>query len=451
MIKRYILILSALATVLLFPYTSVAKEDSEPKSFISIQTIPDGAEISINSKQRGSGPLDITDLKAGKYLISVSERNYLTSYKTIEFEDDTRLALEIELEPITGLIFIESNPVNADVLINETKRGTTPLLVADLQIGEYTVTLSSPGYQTAKLPLKVRDRVPQRLYSDLRLDAAELMIVSEPVGASVSVNGVDHGVTPCKAERVPEGNSTIVVTATGYHTFTQTLRLTAGDKQKITARLRPIDGSLKIVTIPPGARIYMDNQFQGTSPVDITGLKPGTYRVRADMDVHDPEARDITVGVAENKTEEFRMTPNCGAILITTEPSAAIIMIDGKERGITIAKSDQTDRVSEPLKINLVKVGDRELLITKKGYFKQTIPLAIEREKTKSMHVALKRRFIPDYEVRTRKRTFTGVLKENNRQDVMLETAPGVTTRIMKSEIISYRVLRGKTTDEETE
>ncbi len=424
-----------------------ASDEIEPLSFLSVITIPDNAEVSINREIRGSSPLDITNLKKGTYLISVKKRNYHTAYRTVQIKDNTKLAVEIEIEPITGLAFIETIPPGADVIINEIQKGRSPLLINDLPIGEYEVHLSSPGYQSAIIPLTINDRVPQRIFTELRFDAAIITVLSEPPGASVVVNGIERGTAPCSSINVPEGESTVMVSAEGYHPYIQKLKLAAGETQEITARLKPRPGMLTIVSIPAGVRIYVDNQFKGNSPVTLENLSPGTYRIRAEQDLFEPLARTVTIHMAEKKTEEFRLTANSGSLLITTEPAESSIFIDGKERGVTSAMKNQTDRVSEPLTIGSVEVGNHQLRVTCKGYFENISQITITRETTLTRHIKLNRRFIPDYEIKTQNRTYTGILKERNKDFIMFEIAPGVTTRIERSEILSQRVLRGDEAD----
>ena len=423
--------------------TAAKVEAPPPVTHVAITTEPVDAEVFVDRKLRGSSPVALTDLTPGKHLITVSETGYNTAYRTINVIEGARLAVDITLDRLLGLVFVQSAPTGADIVIDGAHRGRTPQLVTDLPLGDYRIELSAPGYQPATVPLYIRDRTPQGITTKLRLDAAALTIESDPPGASVSVNGIDQGQAPCRVDRVPEGTATIDVTADGYHPYQQKLRLTAGDDQSLMARLRPIPGALRIVSQPVGARIYVDNQFRGVAPVALADLKPGTYRVRAELDAHDATARSVTVTRAANLIEEFRMTPNCGTVILTTEPAGATAFIDDKQAGTSMAKVDQTDRVSEPLTIKLVKVGPHELRVTAKGYFDRTIPLTIERNKTVTLHAKLKRRFIPDFEVKTASKTYTGVLIRIGTEFILLESAPGVTTRIPLNEVLSRRVLVG--------
>ena len=97
--------------------------------------------------------------------------------------------------------------------------------------------------------------------------------------------------------------------------------------------------SLKIITIPEKARIYVDNQYRGESPVELIPFSAGTYRVRAELSGYELVARNVDLKPAENRVEEFRLQPNSGAISVVTTPAFVSIKVDGKEFTI-IRQSD---------------------------------------------------------------------------------------------------------------
>ena len=87
------------------------------------------------------------------------------------------------------------------------------------------------------------------------------------------------------------------------------------------------------MTIPDGARVYINDEFKGKSPYDFLNAQPGEYRVRVDMAGHEPNARTVTVDKGASSTEEFRLVKNTGRVEVITAPSSAMILIDGKRSG----------------------------------------------------------------------------------------------------------------------
>ena len=85
------------------------------------------------------------------------------------------------------------------------------------------------------------------------------------------------------------------------------ISLSPGEVRDVRIPLEPMPGTLRIVSIPEGARVYVNDEFMGESPYTLADAKPGTYRVRLDLKGCDSNARDITIEKGATLTEEFRM------------------------------------------------------------------------------------------------------------------------------------------------
>jgi hypothetical protein len=103
---------------------------------------------------------------------------------------------------------------------------------------------------------------------------------SEPAGAAVVIDGEAHGTTPMTAT-VKTGAHTIELSKDGVRR-TMTVNVTANQQlsqfiemPKATAGT----GDLQVRTDPPGARVVVDGQFRGMSPVTVQGLAPGNHVV----------------------------------------------------------------------------------------------------------------------------------------------------------------------------
>lgn len=404
---------------------------------------PAGAKVIFDGEPRGTTPLTLSPLSAGKHLMTINKSGYQTYRETSVLSADEKATREVKLVPILGLVLVHSTPEGADIEVEGMHRGNTPALITDLPLGRYRATLSKPNYIPKTIELTINNRSPRKYAITLTSDSATLALNSEPAGATVLLNGVNRGETPCTIERVPSGETDIEITLDGFKPYTDTVKLSAGENQTVTATLRAIPSNLKIVSIPTGARIYVDNQFQGKAPVTLHHIAPGSYRVRAEMKAHDPLARTIEIGRARDLVEELRLLKNAGRIEITTEPAGVSVLIDGKTKGVTSTDTNRTDRVSEPFTIALVPSGVHVLKLTQAGYYETRIDLDIARDETHTGHYRLKRRFIPNFEVKTASEVYRGILIEvDARKNIKLETHPGIFKTIPRTEIKSATPLR---------
>lgn len=415
---------------------SFAQDQS--KTQLRIETTPPGATIKCDGVLCDPSPTVLENLPPGEHLIAAVLDGHKPAHATVRLVAGQRTGLTLVLEPITGLMLFHSQPEGADVKIEGALRGRTPLLVYDLPVGRYRANFSKDGFQSVDIDIIVRDRAPVKHSVTLKSDSASLSIRSTPPGAVVTVNGAAYGNTPCSVERVPAGDCVIELSLDGCEPYKQNVKLSAGQNEQINAVLKEIPGSMEIVSIPEKARIYVNNEFKGESPVMLKPLPPGNYRIRAELRGHAPMARDITLERAANRTAEFRLQRNCGMLEITTEPAGVQVFIDGENMGTTKNKIDGTDQISQPLTIDLIPIGAHRLQLSKSGFESKNAELTVEKDKTNILHEKLKKIFIVDHRVRTRAATYEGMyLGMEDDGSIRLEIKPGIAKTIPISDIIS--------------
>lgn len=149
--------------------------------------------VYINGKEAGQTPLCIggekckvtSMLKVGKYNVKLvpTEKGYKSFEKSVSinksiltvidrtFEKDTSSETSvITLEQISNLLSelsITSSPQKANVFLDDTVVGATPLLLKDIQPKEYEVKLSKPGFK--EKVIRIRARKGYRLLASVDL------------------------------------------------------------------------------------------------------------------------------------------------------------------------------------------------------------------------------------------------------------------------------------------
>jgi hypothetical protein len=126
--------------------------------------------------------------------------------------------------------------------------GTTPLTVRSLSFGTHTVRIMRDGYLDDVRRVAVSARRPaQSLLVELsRARAAEsaaarftaaLVIESRPSGALVFLNGEPVGTTPLTLDTVAAGSQALRLELDGYRRWTSSIRVVAGQRNRVTASL----------------------------------------------------------------------------------------------------------------------------------------------------------------------------------------------------------------------
>jgi hypothetical protein len=139
---------------------------------------------------------------------------------------------------------------------------------------------------------------------------ASLLIDSTPSGATVTVDGVTlPDKTPARFETRPGARHDIVVDLAGYKTYTDAVLVPDGGGQiRVFAFLPAVTVRLKVVTVPPGADVYLGEALKGRSPIEIGDLDPEAAReLEVRLKDYPPEKRTLTWEGKTEQTVEIRL------------------------------------------------------------------------------------------------------------------------------------------------
>lgn len=417
--------------------TNSQAQETIANGVLEVQTNPEGAKVIIDGEYKGNTPLTFTaNPRIEKYFVEIQNDGFKPIYKTVELKPGSTETISYALTPSICLALISSEPAGATVTKDGINIGTTPLLITDLTYGEYNIEINLNGYKPQNYQLKIDSNTPQKINAQLISTFAKATITSNPSGASVLINGSDVGVTPCSLDNIPEGNAQIKVTLDGYDDFVETVALVAGQEHTINAALEAKPSSLKIVTIPEKARIYINNQYRGEAPLELTPFEAGNYRIRAELKGYELMARTIDLKPSESRTEEFRLQQNSGAISVVTTPALVSVKIDGEVFAQT-EPAGESDQLSAETIVNLIPEGEHEITFSRAGYADVKLTKTITRNSVEQLGtIKLKRLFIPNFWVKTPTTTYRGMFLRDDAEFIYLETMPGVTIAIEKIKII---------------
>ncbi|MCE9614539.1 MAG: PEGA domain-containing protein [Lentisphaerae bacterium] len=437
------LLLGGLCLCALGAFAAGSAPDVRTLAELYVASTPAGAACNVDGIDRGVTPVTITGLPAGEHLAILSKNGYRDLRRTVTLAAGARAALDEALDAERGLVLLQTDPSGARVSIDGADRGLSPLILTDLPLGPHRARAEAPGCFPGEVNLTLDSRAPVKVVMTLPPSTATIDVTSQPLGAAVILDGAAQGRTPLTLERIPEGQHRLQVQHPGYAPFEETLQAEAGSHTTVDAPLAPLPARLRVVTEPPGARVYLDNALHGESPVTIDDLPPGAYRLRVEATGYATAGRTVTLALAANVTEEVRLDSNSGTLQLITEPAGATVFVDSRKVGITESGTNATDQVSDPLLVRLVEAGTHTLQLTKQGFYAIKKTIEISKNETLALHETLKRRFIPDYEVVTAAGIDRGVLAGVDPDgSVRLEVRPGVIKRIRAKDIKGGRPIQ---------
>lgn len=198
-------------------------------------------------------------------------------------------------------------------------------------------------------------------------DTGSVAITSEPAGAAVAIDGTPSGVTPL-AVTLATGSHRIDV-GEGPQLRGHDLSIVGGGVASLHFGLAPVaaeaasatGGGLQVTTEPDGARVFVDGEARGVSPVTLTNLAVGDHTVTVRGTTGEAINRTVSIKAAAVSSLVISMTGSAGvASGWLTVTSAVPLQI--MSRGALVGTSDMP-RVMLPAGSH-----DLELVNTALGY-----------------------------------------------------------------------------------
>ena len=402
---------------------------------VSVTSQPSGATVIVDGKDRGTTPITLFDLKPGRHHLKYRLAGYCERDRFFSTDEGPFIEKNEVLVEEKGLLLVKTDPPGADIQVDGVSVGRTPRLITHLAAKDtYSVRLRKAGYQDQKISVKFEGRKPLVREETLVLASGTIDISSEPAGAEVTVNGIARGKTPVKVTEVPRGRAVVKFRLEGFEEEVRELAINAGDVQTLPVVLKSLPGTLHLVSVPDGARFYVNDEARGKGPLAIPGLKPGEYKVRAELEGYGTMTKTVVIENGAAAREEFRLSNEMGRLEVRTDPVGAQIVFDGRPVGMT--KSSNPDaEVSDVFPIESVLAGEHTLVVRKEGYEESTRHPKVESTKTQACNVRLRRVFIPDVEVVTARGNCRGVFVSRTPELVTVEVSLGITKSIRVDEI----------------
>jgi len=126
--------------------SGAATAQSAAVGTLTVTTVPDSAVVILDDVVKGSAPITLTDIPAGKHIIIIKKKDYFAKKATITITGGMDNTVTFELVKPVQLL-VSSEPSGAAVLLNNERAGKTPYADSKLKPGTYAIRLALEGYE----------------------------------------------------------------------------------------------------------------------------------------------------------------------------------------------------------------------------------------------------------------------------------------------------------------
>jgi serine/threonine protein kinase len=235
-----------------------------------------------------------------------------------------------------GMLSVQTNPPGVAVFVDGEARGSTPARLS-LSAGSHIVELRGRGVPRV-IPVNVTAGAEVSQYLELpeTPSAGSLLVQSDPPGARVTVDGVEHGVAPVSVADLPPGDHEVVLQAQGGAPVRQRVMIQAGVTSSVLAPVvaaqGPVSGWLS-VKAPVMMEIKEAGRLIGTTDSDRLMMSAGRHEIELVNETLGYRGTKV-VQVPAGKVAAVPVELPQGIVNINALPWAEV-WIDGKRVGET--------------------------------------------------------------------------------------------------------------------
>jgi tetratricopeptide (TPR) repeat protein len=345
---------------------------------IKVTSTPSSAKVFLDAGQYvGKTPVTIDNISPGKHkvtLVLVDYEKYAEEVNVIAGKviDISTALISIKPKPPSiGKLVLNSTPSSAKVYLNNTYKGITPLTIDQLTPGDYQLKLSKEGYQYWSKQVTIAASQTNKLSVSLiakpkpALVYGQLSIDSTPSNAKIFLNDKPKGTTPLTLDELSPGTYQLKLTKEGYQDWQQEITIIANQVTRVSTNLKklaPAYGSIRVISEPEKAEVYLNDILKGNTPLTLDKLNPGTYNLKLTKDGYQDYIQEVKVTTLTADVLSIPLLivpPKHGQLSVNSTPSAQVYL-NNKAKGTTPLTMDNLEPGTYTLKINKEGYQDRK-------------------------------------------------------------------------------------------
>lgn len=270
-------------------------------------------------------------------------------------------------ERVKSRVSLSSQPEAASVFVDGVNRGSSPLMLFDLQPGRHQVKFRLNGYVEVDDFIITGERAVVEKNVILEEEYGLLLLKTEPAGCLVEIDGRSaRRVTPCFVEDLTTKDIHIVkLSKQGYREKIITVKFNGREPQVREEKLMLDSGVINLISDPAGAQVMVNGIVRGTTPHLERGVPTGTATVKFKLDGFKEEVRELRMNAGEQQTLSVTLAGLPGTLHLLSTPTSASFYVNDEARG------------RGPLTIPGLKPGDYTVRCEAEGYATMTRVITI--------------------------------------------------------------------------
>ncbi len=368
----------------------VVADLGKPQGKIIIESEPPGAKIYLlGTNTNKVTPDSIVQLNSGEYEVTLKKDNYRDTTIKITVYDSLTTSKMIILKSLfeTGNIFVESEPVGAEIFLDSSKTNNfTPDTLKNIIAGEHQLILKKANYRDTSITITIEVNKTSAVLVSMKslVITGNVYIESTPGSAQIFLDNMNtNKVTPDTLKNIVIGKHEITLKKNNYIDTSITVTVLENSSVSKTVILKPAitTGNIYIISNPNGAQIFLDSlNTNKTTPDTLKNIITGQHKITLQASNYIDTTINITIQENKTITNTVILTPKVtkGNIYIASNPAGAQIFLD----------SINTSRVT-PDTIKNIAAGEHKITLKINNYIDTTVIINVLQNQTVAKSVTL--------------------------------------------------------------
>jgi hypothetical protein len=202
-----------------------------------------------------------TELAPWQAKISVGA-NLLTFVNAVLSDSELSSAVDVLWleKSVTGKpeLSVITNPDGASVVLDDVTKGITPITISDVAAGDHTLTVTSPGFLTRTMKVKLTSGY--KLIASMKLALSAGGVVEESTPAGTALTPAPTGTTPATSSATPQKPYVVIKeTPTGF----------------LRVRMEPSTSATEAARVNPGEKYHLFDEKNNWYQISYDGTNKG--------------------------------------------------------------------------------------------------------------------------------------------------------------------------------
>lgn len=313
-------------------------EDVLTAQWVTFRVTPQNAIVTIDANPyalMSDGTISQL-LPYGTHSYRIDAPGYISENGVVEVTRGDGVTIEVSLKSSKGTVTLECPMKEAEIYLNGNLVGTGSW-TGQLDAAMYQVEIKRDGHRsrTTSFILQPQEEKTISLPSPQPIYGA-ISVTSQPIGATVYIDGVEVGVTPFLKAEVLTGTRKMEFRKQDYRTVTMDVEILESQLNSFNTELSDAF-TATVSTEPTGATLQIDGKYMGQTPysfetssgdysISLNKLGYNPYKKKVHLDASNPELNitlqrkvmsktNVYVGATYQATHQTSLEAFAGAYL----------------------------------------------------------------------------------------------------------------------------------------